>query len=151
MFIFSYQNINAQSPFQGTWKWENSNQTFFVYIMSKTLSDGYKILRIDYKMIESNNGIETEIYSSKFDGQYIWGGAIMSEIGQYASGRIWDRTHPNTTDGYEGILGFEIFNTNPLTLSWKINKLKDNVQAFTTNNPPTDFNLPTDITLTKID
>lgn len=149
--LFALFSSKAQtSPFSGTWKWENGNQTFYVYIMGETLNTGYKILNIDYKMVETNNGVVNEIYSSKFDGVFIFGGAIMSEHNQYASGRIYDRTHPNTTDGYEGMLGFELYPTNPPTLNWKINVLKDNVQAFVTDNPPTGFNLPTDIILTKI-
>ena len=123
---------------------------FYVYIMNKVLEDDYKILRIDYKMVETTNQVENEIYSSKFDGQFLWGGAIMSERPVTASGKIYDRTHPNTTDGYEGDLTFEVFQTNPITLEWKIYTLRDNIQAFVTDNPPIGFNLPTNIILTKI-
>lgn len=138
------------SPFSGTWKWENGNQTFYVYVMSETLNTGDKVLSLDYKMVATNNGIATEIYSSKHQGVFVFGGAILAEKPTTASGTIYDKTHPNTTDGYEGRFSVEVYPTNPLTLNWRISTLRDNVQAFVTNNPPTGFNLPTDIVLTKI-
>ncbi|HTO35576.1 MAG TPA: hypothetical protein VLZ72_05020 [Flavobacterium sp.] len=149
--LFALFSSKAQtSPFSGTWKWENENQTFYVYIMSKTLNTENKVLRIDYKMVEINNGVTIEIYSSKHQGVFAFIGAILAEKPTTASGTIYDRTHPNTTDGYEGRFSVEIYPTNPPTLNWRISTLKDNVQAFVTDNPPTGFNLPTDIILTKI-
>lgn len=138
------------SPFSGTWEWENGNQTFYVYIMSETLNTGDKVLSLDYKMVETNNGIVTEVYSSKHQGVFAFGGAILAEKPTTASGRIFDRTHPNTTDGYEGDLGLNVLSTDPPNIRWKIYTLRDNIQAFVTDNPPTGFNLPTDIILTKI-
>ena len=149
--LSTFFSVKAQtSPFSGTWKWENGNQTFYVYIMSKTLNTENKVLRIDYKTVEVNNGITIEKYSSKHQGVFAFIGAIIAEKPTTASGTIYDRTHPNTTDGYEGGFSLEIYQTNPPTLNWRIQTLKDNIQAFVTNNPPTDFNLPTDILLTKI-
>jgi hypothetical protein len=151
-FLHSF-NLNAQSPFQGTWKWDNNNNRLYVYILSKTLNNGDKVLRVDYKLVSINNNVETEIYSSKINGQFFWAGAFLAEHPTSASGMINDKTHPNTEDGIEGRFSLEIISqTSGLQpqLKWKIRKFSDYIQPATTTNPPDDFNLPTDIVLTKI-
>ncbi len=145
---------NAQSPFQGTWKWDNNNNRLYVFIKSETLTNGSKVLSLDYKMVSINNGIETEIYSSKINGQFFWAGAILAEYPNGASGMINDKTHPDTEDGYEGrfsliILPPQAGSTIP-RIHWRIRKFSDYMQPAVTNNPPDDFNLPVDIILTKI-
>lgn len=153
LLSISYLNFShAQSPFQGTWKWEENGQRFYVYVLSKTLSNGYKVLRVDYKMVSVNNNAETEIYSSRFDGEFIWGGAVLSEGQTGASGHIFDQTHPETTDGIEGRFSLKILpplNGQP-RIRWKITKHSDYLRGTTTSNPPDDFNLPMEIELIKV-
>lgn len=151
-FLYSF-NLNAQSPFHGTWKWDNNNNRLYVYILSKTLDDGDKVLRVDYKMVSINNGIETEVYSSKINNQFFWAGAILAEKPTTASGMINDKTHPDTEDGYEGRFSLEILpnnSNNQPQIKWEIRKFSDYMRGTTTSNPPDDFNLPVDIILTKI-
>ncbi len=151
-------NLSAQtSPFAGTWKWESGNQIFYVYIQSKMLTTGKKVLRVDYKMVTVNNTVETEVYSSRIDGLYFGAGAIMAEYESHASGMLQDCTHPNTTDCYDGLItlvvvpvtGMQPVGTPP-KLHWKIRKHSDYMQGTTTPNPPSGFNLPTNIMLTKV-
>ena len=151
-FLHSF-NLNAQSPFQGTWKWDNNNNRLYVYIKSETLNNGSKVLSLDYKMVSINNNIETEIYSSKINGQFFWAGALLAEKPTTASGMINDKTHPNTEDGYEGRFSLEILPPNSISqqqMHWRIRKFSDYMRGTTTTNPPDDFNLPTNIILTKI-
>lgn len=144
---------NAQSPFQGTWKWENNNQRFYVYIKSETLAPDNKVLSIDYKMVTVNNNVETEIYSSKINNTFFWAGAFMFETTTSASGLINDKTHPNTEDGIEGRFSLELIPQTPNNqpkLKWEIRKQTSYIQGTTTSNPPDEFNLPIDCVLTKM-
>ncbi len=156
MFFISFAASAQSSPFAGTWKWENGNQIFYVFINSETLQSGNKVLNVDYKMVTVNT-VETEVYSSRIDGLYFGAGAIMAEYESRASGMLKDCTHPNTTDCYDGLIGLVVVPVTgmqpvgtPPKLHWKIRKHSDWWQTVNTANPPRGFNLPTDIVLTKV-
>src|SRR5690606_6134733 len=130
---------------------------FYVYITSKTLSSDDKVLRVDYRMVETANFTETEVYNSKLNGHYIGVGGVLSEDATHASGMLKDCTHPNTTDCYDGLIGLIVVPVTgmqpvgtPPKLHWKIRKHSDWRQTVNTPNPPSGFNLPTNIMLTKV-
>jgi hypothetical protein len=155
LFVFSFNTIISQtSNFEGTWKWENGNQTFYVYVDSEIFSSGKKILSIDYKMVQTINNVTTEIYSSKINGEYFWAGAFLSDYGINAKGDIKDCTHPQTTDCYDGQISFDYIpasgglNSQP-KIHWQLSE-KRGLIGYNTNNPPTDFNVPKNIILTKV-
>jgi hypothetical protein len=145
--------ISQTSNFHGTWKWVNGNETFYIYVNSKTDSDGYKSLRIDYKMEETINDVSTELYSSKINNQYFWAGAFLSDYGINAKGDIKDCTHNFTTDCYDGRISLEFIpasggmNSQP-KIHWILSEARGMV-GYETNNRPTSFNVPTNIILTK--
>lgn len=149
MFGF-FSIIQAQSFFHGTWEWVENDKIFYVYIQSKTVeSNNHKVLRIDYRKIEIINGNEIEIYSSKIQNVYCGAGALLSEGTEESRGTIWDRTHPQTTDMYEGRIFLRKVPENPNVLHWELLPPLDGLRAVTTSNPPYDFNVSKNIILTK--
>ena len=146
-------NTYAQnSPFQGTWKWEHNNQTFYVFIKSETINNNNKVLSLDYKLVDINN---SDIYNSKINNEFFWAGAILNEVNYYGSGFISDCTHNQTDDCFDGWINLKYISPSgglgsQPTLHWKLKKFSDYMQGSTTINPPDNFNLPTDIILTKV-
>lgn len=156
LFFLSVYTSNAQvSPFQGIWKWTNVNNTFYVYVKSETIDSGSKMLSIDYIMYESINNQEVVKYSSKINNQFHFAGGFLSEYFPISrSGNFFDCSHPQTTDCFWGRMTLEYLPASGMNslpkLHWKLLEAYDNIQGYSTNNPPSGFNLPTDIILTKV-
>ena len=158
LLVFIVSFLNAQtSQFQGTWKWINGNQTFCVFIAERTTDDGITSIGLDYKLCEINNNTETVIYSSLVNGQNLYVGVISFGIidTNKIQGRITDCTHPYTTDCFDGGITLEYLPASggmnsQQKIHWKLLNNYRGMYGYTTNTPPTGFNLPIDIILTKV-
>ena len=145
-------DINNLTPFVGNWEWVNGNQTFKVEIF---IEDNY--LKGHYKLVETNNGVENEIYKSNipmggdqgwlfgpviFGGSYdgILFGANIKDNVLYAEG-----TH-NTKDGDLEFIIQDSCATCPITATWKISK----TLGMRSTKTPENFTIPIDIILTKV-
>lgn len=130
--------------YEGTWHYQNSNQVFVVSLWQD--NEGYKG---HYKMInvDSNGNQVSILYNSN---KSYWGSNLN-----------WPFT-VNTSSSFEGQIGGNVVdntvndfamrtivmtlqNYNPLRIHWKITKPEDLRPA---DEP--EFNIPTDIVLTKV-
>ncbi|MEH6537447.1 MAG: DUF6705 family protein [Psychroserpens sp.] len=153
--VYGQHDLNNLTPFVGTWENTNGNQTFRVTFYIDNL-----YVKGDYQLVEVNNGSETLLYKSNFDipgttynnGYAIFGG---SKNGTVLGAHIEDNTI-----GYEngerknkfGDLRLTILPVQPLCLNctitaeWKI-KRSNGVRM---SNEPLNYNIPTDMILTKV-
>jgi hypothetical protein len=154
--LIGLNSIYAQNPFLGTWKHINGAETFYVTFYNDFENNK---IRGDYKLvtIDSNNIIQ-EIYKSNklIDGINEWPSCIFMSTdysGNYIKGNITDNTidfstyNPNRTFK-TGILTVKLLNGCmgcPLTAEWKIIE----PQGIQIEGEP-DYNIPTDIILTKV-
>ena len=161
-----YKDLNNNfAPFLGTWEWQNGNQTFRVRLWKE-------------EMVEQENGSRPSFWKDTIKGHYemVMQGQVgqQVEITIYTSqkkigntttdwfpvitgtaydntfsGSIHDNTLPLNNDyplGVRGHLSLKIIQgSNPLKMEWKI-KLPEGIYG---NDQPTEFNIPTDIILTK--
>jgi len=148
------QNNSNHIPFIGTWEHQDGNDIFRVTIWE----DGDD-LKGDYWFIEINNGVETIVCESNYNipntdvynGYVFFGG---STNGTKMGGKIDDNTI-NCQDGIEarkrifgnvsltiqsGCLGC------PITAEWKVKRLS----GIRIQGNPTEFSIPTDIIMTKV-
>ena len=52
--LLTFNFVNAQNPFHGTWEWQNGNQTFRVFLFAQNdTTKGH------FEMVELNSGVET--------------------------------------------------------------------------------------------
>ena len=150
----SRYDIANLTPFVGNWEWVNGNETFKVEIyLSETnyLEGHYKLVQTD------NTGTETTIYKSnkvidpntgfRF-GPAIFGGSLDGiKFGALIADNVL------TGDGIHsrkrGSLGFTIqpISIGPITATWKVTIL----MGMKSSDTPTEFTIPTDIVLTKVD
>ncbi|PTX58557.1 hypothetical protein C8N46_11348 [Kordia periserrulae] len=144
------QNINT--PFVGTWEWENGNQIFRIQLFLDEDGD----IGGHYSLLQTNsNGIPTVIYKSNKDiGHGLTYGSVIygSSNGTLLKAGIDDNTinNPNYTH-ISGSLTMEIINTGNCigcspTATWKIKEKKD----LRLETDDRTFNIPTDIILTKV-
>lgn len=162
-----YKDVNnVFANFLGTWQWQNGTQTFTVTLWKETMS-------------EHENGTAPSFYKDHILGHYDLtemqnqGGALVEEtlytsqrkIGQsntwwpYAifggtsegtefSGLIYDVSvdDPDWSLGVRGNLKLTIISTSPLQMQWEVT-LPEGMYDI---GQPTTFNIPTNITLTKL-
>jgi len=144
------QNKNL-TPFVGTWIWQDGNETFTVELYVEDNS-----IKGHYKLEENNNGVLTTIYNSNRllnqEHNFYYGYAIygFSKNGDLLYGHVDDNVLYGP--GYDtkiGNLAFTIvndgFDGQPMTATWVI---RPNIGMKSTNEPD-NFNIPTNITLTK--
>lgn len=151
LLLFVSFNINAQSVqnyYKGTWEYQSGNQKFMVKFWEE---DGKTLGR--YKMITVDaNGQQTGvIYTSKDK----WGNSNYppdNEIyagstgGLVLSGIIHDTTvNDPLSDFISGDLRMELESFNASTATWKVTRSP----GIKIDGEP-DFNIPTDIILTKV-
>jgi hypothetical protein len=160
--IISTQKTLSQNPFIGTWEYANNNQVFQVILYNDPDFASANHLIGDYKLIERINGVETLIYKSNFEfdspvglmnvGYEIFG----SRSDKYFSGLVND----NTTDYQLGwrarktkqgsllmmILLPDISCPTCINAKWKITPL----QGITFDTVPDEYNIPTDVIMTKV-
>ena len=151
LFVFISINTQAQdtidlAPFIGNWQWVDGNKTFTVEIYQNYDSTNGNHLAGHYKMEETINNLTVTIYKSNrlFDHDNLIYGDANTEI--FFSGSIDD----NTTQGYvtkRGYLRFNILDTTPVTATWKVERY----YGPRMDVEPANFNIPTDIILTKVD
>lgn len=144
---FYSQNIN--DPFVGIWEWQNGNQTFRVELFIDEDED----IGGHYKLTENVNGIEVTIYNSDKPlgfgltwGRTIYGGSD----GTILEAGIDDNTIPRPIYGtLSGHLTMEIqpiAGIGQVTATWKVVKMR----GLKFDNDNREFNIPTDIVLTKV-
>ncbi len=164
--ILTSQSIKAQNPFAGTWEYLEGNSVFQVSLYDNPNSEDVGRLYGDYKMITRINGIDSLIYKSNFEWDNPFNNEIMIEsskimggkVGNKFSGRVIDNTIDyqlgwRNRKSIEGLLLLEILPMNiscrpncPQQISWKIEKPRG-LHIGTAD----DYNIPTDIILTKVD
>ncbi|WP_026704512.1 DUF6705 family protein [Flavobacterium soli] len=152
--LLSITKASSQTnPFIGTWKYQNGNEIFYVtfFQVRSKIEGNYR------KVLVNNNGIETqEIYRSNkfFNGTTIeWPTCFfISSDSTSLGGTINDNTidfsnHPGRS--YKsGILSVKLLpscNACPVTAEWKVKR----AQGIQLEGEP-DYNIPTDIILTKV-
>ncbi|EPR74061.1 hypothetical protein ADIWIN_0870 [Winogradskyella psychrotolerans RS-3] len=157
-FSCKVQQVYAQdpnnAPFVGTWEHQNGNDIFRVTIWE----DGND-LKGDYWFIQTNNGVETIICASNYiipnsNTNYrhvIFGGSKDGII----MGALLDDNSINCQNGaaerermsgnasltiQSGCLGC------PITAEWKVERLR----GIRIQGDPTEFSVPTDVIMTKV-
>ena len=157
LLVFSVSFLNAQNPFIGTWKSQNGNEVFYVTFYNDF---GTNEIRGNYKLVivnSSNIEIE-EVYRSNklIDGINEWPSCLLLDYNsslQRLKGNITDNTidfslyNPNRSFK-SGDLTVKLLNGCmgcPLTAEWKIKE----PQGIKIEGEP-DYNIPTDIILTKV-
>jgi len=150
--LLTFNFVNAQNPFHGTWEWQNGNQIFRATLWGTTngATKGH------FEMVEVNSGVETVIYTS--DKPYNsnmtqhWHPVINVVLNSYnisLDGRILDNSYDyedpsfDPYDMCESWLRMEIITTSPTTATWKVNYY----DIIPDNAPP--INIPTNIVMTK--
>lgn len=155
-------NINAFSQtlsvnptsndFLGTWEWQNNNITFRVNFFNDETYDGSQTIRGHFTMLESdNNGNETILFTSDRPIEntnqnwlpMINGGRYLDYIDSYRFS-LRDNTTNDFLLGTLDLKFLDVPNGSPLQISWK---LRIDGMA----NEDQNFNVPTDITLTKVE
>ncbi len=144
--------LQEESPFIGTWEWENGNQIFRVFIWKQNSAS-----KGDFELVEVNGGIETTIYKSDKEIYGLAGTNWYPVItggwdgDKHFNGRILDNSiehDPAVYTLWDAKLTMKISQENCLgcstTATWKVNYY-DLVPS-----SAAPFNIPTDITLTKI-
>lgn len=157
----------AQNPFEGTWEFVNGTNVFQVILYDDPdYNDNIHLLG-DYRLIERINGVETLIYKSDYEltpphnqfladaGWQIFGGSYSNQT--KFSGQVTDNTidYHLGIDNRRAIIGnlfLELLLIDitcpscPQRISWKIEKPRG-LYIGTAD----DYNIPTDIILTKVD
>ncbi|HNU59092.1 MAG TPA: hypothetical protein PKI08_03960 [Aquaticitalea sp.] len=158
---------NNFTPYLGVWEWQNGNQTFRVTLWKVEMEEyengnrpSYYVDNIQghYEMVQQGQpggSIEETVYTS----QKKIGNSITDwfpVIGVYAydnnqcGGIVYDNSvegYPNYPMGIRGGLKLNLIQGTPLQMEWKVT-LPEGMYG---NDQPTEFNIPTDIILTKVE
>lgn len=149
LLLQNTQYVNAQqlNPLKGTWEYQNGNEKFIVSIWE----DNEGITKGHYKLVSISNTGENIIYNSKkqFGSSNIdWPYTIYLGTDIF-SGIISDNTVNNVRGFIDGQITLTMLqqqcSTCVLTMQWEVKKS----QGLREPNEP-DFNIPTNITLTKV-
>ncbi len=157
----------AQNPFEGIWEFVDGINAFQVILYDDPdYNDDIHLLG-DYRLIERSNGVETLIYKSNYEltpphnqfladvGWQIFGRSYSNQ--SKFSGQVTDNTidYQLGIDNRKAIIGnlfLELLSIDitcpncPQRISWKIEKPRG-LYIGTAD----DYNIPTDIVLTKVD
>ncbi|TYB69017.1 hypothetical protein ES677_14485 [Bizionia gelidisalsuginis] len=157
---------NNFAPFLGTWEWQNGNQIFRVTLWKEEQVENengnrpsfyWDQIKGHYEMVQlgqSGQQLETVIYTSqKKIGQSTsdWFPVISGRgvDGMNFDGTVYDNSvvyNPKYITGVRGILKLDIIpSTIPSQMEWKVTL----PQGMYGTDQPTEFNIPTDIILTK--
>ncbi|WP_300485980.1 DUF6705 family protein [Flavobacterium sp.] len=166
LLTYYYKDVNNYfAPFIGTWIYQNGNQTFVLRLWKVAQKPVYPDdppkayvdeLRGHYKLVQNyGSANEQTIYTSEINignSSTPWPTIIMgnSPIRPYEmSGQIYDISQPFSQArplGIEGEFKMNINQSNFNTTTWRI-KLPMGIYG---TNQSTTFNIPTNITLTKV-
>jgi hypothetical protein len=142
----------TRNDFLGTWEWQNNNVIFRVNFFNESDGDGTFSLGGHFTMLESdNNGNETILFTSDRPIEntnqnwlpMINGGRYLDYIDSYRFS-LRDNTTNDFLLGTLDLKFLDVPNGSPLQISWK---LRIDGMA----NEDQNFNVPTDITLTKVE
>ncbi|MDT0295008.1 DUF6705 family protein [Mesonia ostreae] len=162
-----YKDVNnVFDDFVGTWQWQNGSQTFKVTLWKETMDEQLNgnepsfymdEIRGHFQLLEMQNQngalVEVELYNShkKIGNTNKWWQHVISgdtHDGIEFSGLIRDVSidYPNWQAGVGGHLKLTIIPNTPLQMQWEVS-LPEGMYGI---GQPTTFNIPTDITLTKL-
>jgi len=154
--VFAQSSAENLAPFIGVWESQTGNQIFRV-----NFYEDNSYLKGDYELVQVSNGTEIILYKSDYYvsgtnlhfGYAIYGG---SSNGIVLGASIDD----NSIDYQNGIadrkrkkgnLKFTIQSQNcttcPLTAEWKVTPWK----GIRSTDEPENYNIPTDIVMTKVE
>jgi len=133
--------------YKGTWHYQSGNQLFIVSLWNEqsALKGHYKMVTVD------DNGMQTGIV---YNSNKLWGNTGQNwPFSVYcgfnattALGTINDNTVTGVPKGFiEGNIELTLQIGTPITMHWKVNRS----EGIRFSEEP-DFNIPTDIVLTKI-
>lgn len=151
-FSQNFPTSTTSNDFLGTWEWQNGTETFRVVFFNDSTYDGSQTIRGHFALLETDvNGNETLIYTS----DRLIEGTDQNWIPMINGGRYLDYNdsyrfslRDNTTDSFLlGVLDLKFLNVSSqssLLVSWKlrVDGMADEDQ---------NFNVPTDIILTKVE
>jgi hypothetical protein len=153
--VLKQNKMTQLNPFIGDWQYQSGNEIFIVTLWLDTAEND--ILGHYKKIIVDINGVfQSEIYNSNKEigtsGQN-WPrviSAIYHENSNTIGGNITDNTLVNTPRGFhDGKFVLIVQESNclgcPTTAEWEVEKSP----GFRSPDEP-DFNIPTDIILTKV-
>ncbi|MDC3388873.1 hypothetical protein OAX11_05130 [Flavobacteriaceae bacterium] len=142
-----------------TWEWTDGTNTFQVTLLDSGFErteplDGLTFFLI-YKMIDNLGNViyETRPSVISYNGNLPFGGILGANDEPVSNlyGQIEDRTDSNYENGINGMLEIIYIPCQGLgcspKISWKITRAKDMIGL---TDSPDDYNLPTDIILTKV-
>ncbi|MGX1022968.1 DUF6705 family protein [Psychroflexus sp. MBR-150] len=146
--------------FTGTWEYQENNEVFRVILWESDIVDNFIQGHFEKFVIDDNGIIQNYIYASekgKIPGDNK--GWVPSSINvevtpTYLSGYFVDNTiNPNLYDRIKtGQVKIEIISnnqlTNTVTARWTVQESEGRHLTFSSVSP--DFNVPTDIILTKV-
>lgn len=157
---------NNFTPFLGTWEWQDNNQIFRITLWKEEYNENengnrpsffWDEIKGHFELVEigqSGGQFETTIYTSQRkigQSNTDWFPVIdgASNNGINFEGLIYDNSvpyDPNYITGVRGNLILTIIpNSQPQQMDWKVTL----PQGMYGTDQPTEFNIPTDIVLTK--
>lgn len=149
--IFSFNPMIGQpqliDAFEGTWQYKSGNQVFILSLWknSQNYKGHYKLITVD-----GNGNPVSILYNSNkpygTSGEN-WFPVIQTSLANNGiiGGSIIDNSINTHEKFLQGIIKITLINSNPLTVNLKISKSKGLRPA---DEP--EFNIPTDIVLTKV-
>ena len=158
---------NNFTPYLGVWEWQNGNQTFRVTLWKVEMEEHENgnrpsyyidIIQGHYNMVQQGqpgSPIEETVYTSqKKIGNTITDWFPVIRVYAYdnnqCGGTVYDNSaegYPNYPMGIRGGLKLNLIQGIPLQMEWKVT-LPEGMYG---NDQPTEFNIPTDIILTKVE
>ena len=156
MLFISVASFSQTQAFIGTWENHTGNSIFRVIISPNTSGHvATAPLMGRYFKININSGTETIIYSSDLVpvGNFQWEpgfyGFIHDGYPKLITGDLIDHTYTDSSKFKWGAFSFTIntisCSTCPLTANWKVTR----PSGLRLDNEPLDYNIPTNIVLTK--
>ena len=162
--VIPVTNNPLHAQFVGTWEYHlPGNQIFRLIIWEDAEPnphDNEYYLRGHYEMVEVNGNSETLIYTSNppdvADGlkwPYAFGGSVfLQDDGTYIFSAQYKEIHPSGSNlrGHSAIKRISSCLGCPAKINWKIERTKGFRLNPTGSSLPTDFNVPNNIELTKV-
>lgn len=158
--ISIYSQTTPMDLFTGTWEYEENNEVFRVILWESDIKDNFIQGHFEKFVVDDNGIIQNYIYTSEKgkipgDNKGWVPSAINVEVtSTYLSGPFVDNTiNPNLYDRIKrGQVKIEIISnnqiTNTVTARWTVKERVGQHLTFDSVSP--DFNVPTDIILTKV-
>ena len=153
LLFTSIMSFCQTQPFIGTWEYQTGNSIFRVIIAPNTSGHVESApLMGRYFKVNVDNGVEIIEYSSDLapTGNFLWEPGFYGFLHTNSiSDWIVDFTYTDPSKSKGGNLSIKINEatcpTCPLTANWKVTR----PSGLRLDNEPLDYNIPTNIVLTK--